>query len=246
MPSAISPVTRALAAISATTSAAASAAASGATPAAAAPANLPATLARHAAFGPPPLIAGEDAAAYEALCARVAGAVAPADVLEEMRVRDVVDLDWEAQRLRRLQAALLRAAAHEGLAVVLTPLLGLSGAHDLAAQWAAGKRRAARRVRALLAAAGLGQDAVAAQTFAACIGDFERIDRMIMQAESRRAAALHEIEFHRALLAHALREALADEDAEYEDEEDEADEAFDGAVSGSHSHGAGRRVRRDQ
>jgi len=236
MPSALSPVIRA--AISATTSAT-----PGATPAIAAPANLPATLAHGTVFGPPPLVAGEDAAAYEALRARVAVAVAPADVLEEMWVRDVVDLDWEAQRLRRLQAALLRVAAHEGLAVVLTPLLGLSGAHDLAAQWAAGKRRAARRVRALLAAAGLGQDAVTAQTFAARIGDFDRIDRMIMQAESRRAAALHEIEFHRVLLAQALREALAAEDAEYQDEDDEA---FGGAVPGSHSHGAGRRVRRDQ
>jgi len=226
MPSALSPVIRA--AISATTSAT-----PGATPAIAAPANLPATLAHGTVFGPPPLVAGEDAAAYEALRARVAVAVAPADVLEEMWVRDVVDLDWEAQRLRRLQAALLRVAAHEGLAVVLTPLLGLSGAHDLAA----------RRVRALLAAAGLGQDAVTAQTFAARIGDFDRIDRMIMQAESRRAAALHEIEFHRVLLAQALREALAAEDAEYQDEDDEA---FGGAVPGSHSHGAGRRVRRDQ
>ncbi len=234
MPSAISPVIRA--AISAP-------AAPGTTPATAASANLPATLAHHAAFGPPPLIAGEDAAAYEALLARVIGAVAPADVLEEMWVRDVVDLDWEAQRLRRLQAALLTAATHEGLAVVLTPLLGLSGAHDLAAQWAAGKRRAARRVRALLAAAGLGQDAVTAQTLAARIGDFDRIDRMIMQAESRRAAALHEIEFHRVVLAHALREALAAEDGGYQDEEDEA---FDGAASGPRSHGAGRRVRRDQ
>jgi len=240
MPSAISPVIRA--ALSATSAATVAPA----TPTTVAPANLPATLARSAAFGPPPLVGGEDAAAYEALRARVAVAVAPADVLEEMWVRDVVDLDWEVQRLRRLQAALLRAAAHEGLAVVLTPLLGLSGAHDLAAQWAAGKRRAARRVRALLAAAGLGQDAVTAQTFAARIGDFDRIDRMIMQAENRRAAALREIEFHRALLAHALREALAAEHAEYEDQEDEADEAFDGAVPGSHNHGAGRRVRRDQ
>jgi len=225
MPSALSPVTRI-----------AVSSAGSATPATTAPANLTATLTHHAASGPPPLVGGEDAAAYEALLARVAGAVAPVDVLEEMWVRDVVDLDWEAQRLRRLQAALLRVAAHEGLAVVLTPLLGLSGAHDLAA----------RRVRALLAAAGLGHDAVTAQTFAARIGDFDRIDRMIMQAESRRAAALHEIEFHRVLLAQALREALAAEHAEYEDQEDEADEAFDGAVPGSHSHGAGRRVRRDQ
>jgi hypothetical protein len=194
-------------------------------------------------FGPPPLVGGEDAAAYEALLARVAGAVAPADVLEEMWVRDMVDLAWEAQRLRRLQAALLTGAAHDGLAVVLTPLLGLTGAHDLAAQWAAGKRRALRRARALLAAAGLGENAVAAQTLAARIGDFDRIDRMIMQAESRRAAALREIAFHRAVLARALREALAVEVGAHDDE---ADEAFDGAASVPQGRGAGRPERRDQ
>jgi hypothetical protein len=182
-----------------------------------------------AGSGTPPLLGGEDATAYDALLARVAGAVTPVDVLEEMWVRDVVDLAWKAQRLRRLRAALLTAAAHEGLAAVLTPILGISDAHNLAGQWAAGRRRAARRVRVLLAAAGLGQDAVTAQTLAVRIGDFERIDRMIMQAESRRAAALQEIEFHRVMLARALRAALAAEDAEYDDDENEADETGRGA-----------------
>jgi hypothetical protein len=58
-------------------------------------------------LGAPPLVGGEDAAAYDELLARVAGAVAPADVLEEMWVRDVVDLAWETLRLRRLKALLL-------------------------------------------------------------------------------------------------------------------------------------------
>jgi hypothetical protein len=210
---------------------------------AAARANLPAMLPHAALFGPPPLLQGEDAAAYDGLIARVAGAVAPADVLEEMWVRDVVDLAWEALRLRRLKAILLTAAAHEGLFAVLTPLIGYLPAHDLANHWAAGESGAVNRVDAHLAAAGLSRDAVTAQTLAARIDDVERIDHMIMQAEARRAAALREIDRHRVGLALALREALADEHAE---SEGGADEALDGIAMKRRPNGAGRRPRRDQ
>src|SRR5439155_16882288 len=127
-------------------------------------ANLPAPLAHGALVGPLPRLDDEDASAYDALLERVAGAVAPADVLEEMWVRDVVDLAWEGGRLRRLGAALLRAAAHEGVCGVLTPILGLVEARNLANQWSAGRRRAVRRVDALPRAAGLGLGVGKAQT----------------------------------------------------------------------------------
>jgi hypothetical protein len=48
-----------------------------------------------APFGPPPLIEGEDSAAYDELLARVSTAVKPADILEDIWVRDFVDLDSE-------------------------------------------------------------------------------------------------------------------------------------------------------
>jgi hypothetical protein len=97
-----------------------------------------AALPHHDLFGAPPLIGREDAAAYDALSARIAGAVAPADVLEEMWVRDVVDLAWETLRLRRLKALLLTAAAPEGMVAALTPSIGAEAARELAEQWAAG------------------------------------------------------------------------------------------------------------
>ena len=60
-------------------------------------------------------------------------------------------------------------------------------------------------------------DAVAAATFSARIGEFERIDRMTMGAEARRNAGLHELERHRAGLAQRLRRTLQDiEHAELE------------------------------
>jgi hypothetical protein len=218
-----------------------------------------------ALFGAPPLLDGEDAAAYDGLVERVAGAVVPADVLEEMWVRDVVDLAWEALRWRRLKASLLAAAAHEGVLTVLTPLIGYADAHALAGQWARGARRARQRVRTLLAGAGLTMEAARAQTLANRIGEIERIDHMAMQAEARRAAALREIEHHRAALAQALSDALAAEadedvddayqddayqdgayrngaDAECGGDHDDADAAFAARTDRPHR----RRPRRDQ
>ena len=54
-------------------------------------------------FGPPPLLEGEDAAAYDELLARVSAAANPSDVIHEIWVRDVVDLTWEILRWRRLK-----------------------------------------------------------------------------------------------------------------------------------------------
>jgi hypothetical protein len=64
-------------------------------------------------FGPPPLLEGEDAAAYNELLARVSGAVKPSDVIEEIWVRDIVDLTWEIFRWRRLKAKVLAVVAPE-------------------------------------------------------------------------------------------------------------------------------------
>src|SRR5436853_2282023 len=71
----------------------------------------------------PPLVAGEDTAAYDDLMARLSDTLKPSDVLEEIWVRDIVDLVWEVFRLRRLKTHLMRAGAHEGMAQVLKPLV---------------------------------------------------------------------------------------------------------------------------
>jgi len=83
----------------------------------------PATATTMPWLPPPPLISGENAAAYDDMLARISGTLKPADILEEIWVRDVVDLVWDAFRLRRLKAHLLAAAAHEGMAKLIGPLL---------------------------------------------------------------------------------------------------------------------------
>jgi len=47
---------------------------------------------RFSAFGPPPVLEGEDAAAYDQLFGRICAAVKPVDVLEEMFLSEVVSL----------------------------------------------------------------------------------------------------------------------------------------------------------
>jgi hypothetical protein len=66
-------------------------------------------LSRYSLFGPPPILEGEDAAAYDELFGRVCAAVKPIDVIDEMFVADVVALEWEVLRWRRLKLSLVRA-----------------------------------------------------------------------------------------------------------------------------------------
>jgi hypothetical protein len=159
-------------------------------------------------LAPPPLIEGEEAASYDDLLARISGTLKPADILEEIWVRDVVDLTWDVFRLRRLKVHLLRADAHQGMAELIGPLLKWDHTFRTAVGWRMGEEAAVKMVDATLAAAGLTVDAATALTFARRIHEIERIDRMTMAAEGRRNAILREIERHRTTFARTLRRAV--------------------------------------
>jgi hypothetical protein len=154
-----------------------------------------------------PLIAGEDAASYEELLARMTATLEPADILEEIWVRDIVDLVWDAFRLRRLKSHLLTASAHEGMAKVLEGLDFTDPWHT-SRKWAARSQEAVEEVETALRAAGLGMDAVMARTLSVRIAEIERIDRMTMAAEARRNAVLHEIDHHRAAFARRMKRTI--------------------------------------
>ena len=70
-------------------------------------------------FGSPLLLKGEDAEAYERLFAGIHAAVKPVDTLDEMFVTDVVELEWEVLRWRRLKSTLLRMCQCDALKEVL-------------------------------------------------------------------------------------------------------------------------------
>jgi hypothetical protein len=174
-----------------------------------------------ALLGPAPLLEGEDSTAYDELRDRIQSAVAPKDAIDEIWVRDIVDLLWETMRLRRLKAKLMQSAAYEGLEELLRILvdetsLYSSVSHGLTIRWARRDPDAVNQVADLLKQAGLNQESIAAQTLAVKLDTFSQIDRMIMQTESRRNAILREVDRRREALAQRLREATATiEDAEF-------------------------------
>jgi hypothetical protein len=168
-----------------------------------------------ALLGPPPIIYGEAKDAYDAFFARVQASVQPNDIFEEIWVRDVVDLVWWAQRLRRLRDNLLVATTQDAIAAVMRPIIG-NDAYILAAGWAWREPESVEKLQSYLRQTELSMDVVMAQALQIRLNDIERIDGMSMKAEARRNAALREIERHRAALADLLRRATESvRDAEF-------------------------------
>src|SRR5215469_14492953 len=71
-------------------------------------ARVPGQVQRLTVFGPPLLLEGEDAAAYDELLARICAAVKPADIIDEIFIADIVSLEWEVLRWRRLKWTLMQ------------------------------------------------------------------------------------------------------------------------------------------
>jgi ribosomal protein L12E/L44/L45/RPP1/RPP2 len=175
------------------------------------------------ALAQPVLLEGEDEAEYGRLLAQVTAAVRPTDVIEEFWIQDVVELMWEAMRLRRLKTNLLSASTVTGIDAVLFPAFGSPKAGDLAKAWYLRKEEALQAVDAFLAQVGLTMDSVIAQTLAKKLDDIERIDRLLANAEARRHVALREIDRHRAAVAARLRAAAeAIEDGEFSEAGEES------------------------
>jgi hypothetical protein len=167
-----------------------------------------------ALLGPPALLEGEDRVAYEELSSRFYAAVAPLDVIEEMWVRDIVEVTSETLRLRRLKATLMQASAHEGLAKVLQPLVPVLDLRDLVIGWSQRDPAATKKVDEVLKRSGLDQLAISAQTLAVRLETFDRIDLMITRTETRRNLILREIDRRRDILARRLREVSGEIEAE--------------------------------
>jgi hypothetical protein len=89
--------------------------------------SMSAAVSRSSLFGPPLVLEGEDSAAYDELVGRVYAAVKPVDVIDEIFIADVVPLEWEVLRWRRLKFSLICSHAHQAL----TAFLGKHLKYDL-------------------------------------------------------------------------------------------------------------------
>ena len=65
-------------------------------------------------FGPPPILAGEEAA-YDELMGRVYAAIKPVDVIDEMLIADAIATEWEFLRWSRLKFSLIQECAANAL-----------------------------------------------------------------------------------------------------------------------------------
>src|SRR3954454_1904658 len=74
-------------------------------------------------FQEKPLLPGEDVRAYDELLASLAQTLQPGDPIECIWVKDIADLVWEAQRLRRWKARLLLIARETALRRILKQVL---------------------------------------------------------------------------------------------------------------------------
>ena len=81
-------------------------------------------------FGPPALLPGESLAEYWRLYSLLQADIAPADVIEKMWLRDLVDLQWEVRRWRRLSNEFLSSSKYDGLDKILSSLFLRMTAHQ--------------------------------------------------------------------------------------------------------------------
>ncbi len=85
-----------------------------------------ATVQRFRAFGPPQLLEGEDAAAYDEFLGRICAAVKPLDVIDDISVFNAISYLWDSLRYRRLKAKLMAECLHEALEAFLIEVLDYS------------------------------------------------------------------------------------------------------------------------
>jgi hypothetical protein len=145
----------------------------------------------------------------------------PSDIVEEIWVRDVVDLTWEIFRGRRVKNCLVAAEVPNVLRHILSPLVDAEPYSEwmnaLVKQWTAQKPSAIKRVNKYLASEKLTFDTAIARALLTRINIIERIDRSITIAEGRRNAVLREIDRRRVTFAQTLRGKIHEiDDAEFE------------------------------
>ncbi|MBN8971318.1 MAG: hypothetical protein J0H51_04785 [Rhizobiales bacterium] len=78
----------------------------------------------HVWIGSPALLAGEDKDAYLRLRDEIEEAVAPRTIFDRIRVQELTDQTWEAERLKRTQVGAILSARVQSLAMLLLPSVG--------------------------------------------------------------------------------------------------------------------------
>jgi hypothetical protein len=163
-----------------------------------------------AMLGPRPTLPSEDHKAYDQLTYKFREAIAPQDIIEEILIRDAIDITWEIQRLKDFKKQLLHMQRDESLKKILESLFGYNGYDTpLYEKWRNNDPTAVKAINDLLAKKGLNPSVIDSFGFRSQLDNIERFDRLIMQAEVRRSAHLREVDRHRSSLAELMRNTIA-------------------------------------
>ena len=147
-------------------------------------------------IGPPALLQGEDAAQYEALRVAVSECFEPKNILDEAVVTDVTDKIWEAQRYKKFEVRLIEGSRLSALVHLLMPIFDLDHllSTTTALEYFGQNQDRSKRVRKLMAAHNITEEAISAKALAMQAGQISYIERMVSNRETSRNALLREHE----------------------------------------------------
>jgi len=159
-------------------------------------------------LGPAAVLDGEDAAAYEALRKKFVEHVKPQDIFEELYVRDILDLQWEVMRWRRLNVAQMNVERRRATCDLLLPLLTSMEAGQLYDDCCRQDPERIEEFNKHCEVLGISQDRIDAKLLATQLDRVERVDRMVAMAETRRARMIEDLARHRESFAGLLKGAI--------------------------------------
>jgi hypothetical protein len=154
----------------------------------------------------PSLLPGESLERYQFMRQAILADIAPQSAIEWLLVIDVVELSWEIERYRLLKRKVLdlfrRQAIEQGLLRIdlfAPPTEHNQAAHQIhrnAIEWQT-EPDAASEIEARLAAYGIDQQAINAESLVQARDSFLLFQALLDAAQSRRVSALREIKLLR-------------------------------------------------
>jgi hypothetical protein len=172
------------------------------------------------------LVGDETANNYINLFAAIVSSARPADSIDWLYVKDVVDLTWDIRRERAVKAATIELLQKQIVLDLLKTtsddssgmeahLYRIFDADNEVRQWAIDPT-ARKKIAERLAARGFAASEILARAFIKGASDIDGVDRRIANYEVRKMVILREIERRNERLSRSLKKASADVvDAEY-------------------------------
>lgn len=160
----------------------------------------------------PALLRSESPEEFAALLEDLSRDIESRNVIQRMYVSDIANLTWEILRYRRAKAAILNNASNPALVKVLRPLFfgeehlakGDEAARDLVSERAFDPEASAR-ILEVLDEANLDPWAAEGEALRMRLSEIEKIDRLIVSAESRRDKALSNLLLYNESISNQLR-----------------------------------------